>query len=71
MTEKKMKDCGGSTSTKVDDVVDPIEADYEKVARIDMVAIHPDEVEYLMKFGNQRVRNKVQQFSRQLGIDLF
>jgi len=66
-----MKDCGGSTSTKADDVADPVEADCEKVARIDLVAIDPEELPDLIKFGNQRVRNKIQQLSWKLGIDLF
>lgn len=71
MTEKKMKDCGGSTSTKVDDVTDLIEEDFEKVARIDLVAIDPEELPDLIKFGNHRVRTKAAQLARKLGIDLF
>jgi len=40
------------------------ESDCEELARIDVVAIlnHPDEIEFLEKFGNQRVRNKLRQY---------
>jgi len=77
MTEKKMKDCGGSAFSKANDVADSIEpmaveGDCEELARIDTVAIHPDEVDFLLTFGNERVRNKVRQLARQhnLPIDL-
>jgi len=74
MTEKKMRDHATNASGKANDVDDPIkpEVDCERTARIDLVAVHPEEVGYLMKFGNQRVRNRINRLIREnnLPIDL-
>jgi len=73
MTEKKMRDCGTSAPGKTIDVDDPIkpEVDCEEVSRIDLVAIDPEEIEHLMTFGNQRVRNRIRQLAwkKNLPID--
>jgi len=34
----------------------------EKVPRIEKVAIHPEDIELLQKFGNEKVRNKIREF---------
>lgn len=70
MTEKKMKDCGASAS-KANGTDDETTGDCEGTARIDLVAIDPDELPDLIKFGNHRVREKAAQLARKIGCDLF
>jgi len=64
-----MKDCGTSAS-KANSTDDETTGDCERTARIDLVAIDPDELPDLMKFGNNRVRNRISQLARENNLPI-